>query len=267
MILDSIKDRIGNFGGRIGICYVDICGGKSYIAGNCDVFAASGSVKLFTLIEAFRRIEDGSIGRNDRYRLKESDYLHSDELNQKTFGALEYLHAGAELTVDDLLKLSIAVSDNIAFNILLKLLGADAVNRTLDMLGLEKCRVRRGILEREKMNRGIENTVSVEEVGMLLHRMYKGQIISRSASAEMLSILTSHQRNGIIPYYFDERLKVAHQTGYDDTLIMDMGVVYSQNPFVLSMAADDSNTRNAESMMRDITWMCCKNSNGKQPFY
>ena len=59
MILDKIKDRIGNYDGTIGICYIDLGTGESCTAGNCDVFPASGMVKLLILIEAFRQMEEG----------------------------------------------------------------------------------------------------------------------------------------------------------------------------------------------------------------
>ena len=56
MIADRIRDRISNFDGSMGICYIDLGTGNSCSAGNCDVFPASGIVKLMLLVETFRRI-------------------------------------------------------------------------------------------------------------------------------------------------------------------------------------------------------------------
>ena len=264
MILDNIKNRIGNFRGDIGICYIDLSGGKSFTAGNCDVFLASGSVKILTLVEAFKRMEEGTLDRDDKYILKSSDYQNRGKEGVKTFGALEYLHEGIKLTIEDLYKLSISVSDNIAFNILLRQFGAKNINETMEMLGFSKTKINREIYDFERIKAGIENYVSVQEMASLFYRMYKGQVVSRNASREMLEILKDHQKDSIMPYYFDESLRVSHQTGYDDGLIMDMGIVHGPKPFVLCMAASDKNTRNAESIMRDITLMCYKNSNKKE---
>jgi len=261
MILDNIKDRIESFRGKIGIYYIDLNSGESCYAGNCDVFFASGSVKVITLLEAFKWIEADKASKASKYILKKSDYIGNKEKRIKTFGALEYLHEGTELTLEDVYRLSTSVSDNIAFNILFRMFGEKEINTTLDMLGFPNTRLHRAILDREKIDKGIENYVSIKEMASLFYRMYKGQIISNRASVEMLEILREHQQNNIIPYYFDEVLPIAHQTGIDDDLIMDMGIVYSKNPFILCMAAEDSNTRNAESIMRDITLLCYKNSN------
>lgn len=259
MILDKIKDRIGNFDGTIGICYIDLGTGESCTAGNCDVFPASGMVKLLILIEAFRQMEEGTIHRQDKYVLKEEDYPHSEE---KSYGALEFLHVGAELTLEDLYKLNVTVSDNMAFNILLKQLTMDSVNRTMEKYGCHKTRINRALLDDEKTAKGVKNYVSVQEMANLFLRMEKGQLVSGRASREMLDILRHHQKTSILPYYFSEYMEIAHQSGYDEREIMDMGIVYSEYPFILCMASSTDNIRNAESIMRDITLMCYQNSMG-----
>lgn len=261
MIEDNIKNRIGDFYGNIGVSYIDLATERGISAGNCDVFPASGSIKVLALIEAFRRLEIGEVSKDTIYKLRKSDCINHGRGNQKTFGALEYLHEGTELTVEDLCKLCIAVSDNSAFNILFRMFGADSINRTAGMYGCRSTKVNRAIYDYAAMEKGVENYVSVKEMANLFFSMYKGKVISRRASREMLEILKSHQKDDIIRYYFDESLPIAHQTGYDDGLIMDMGIICSEKPFVLAMAATGSNTRNAESIMRDITLMCYRNSN------
>lgn len=262
MIAENIKNRIGDFHGNIGISYIDLATEHGFYAGNCDVFPASGSIKVMVLIETFRRLEMGELSKDTRYRLRKTDFINKESSRQKTFGALEYLHEGVELTVEDLYKLCMAVSDNSAFNILLRMFGTDSVNRTAEMLGCHETRVNRAIYDYDAMNRGVENYVSVREMANLFFSMYKGKVISGGASREMLEIMKLHQKDDIIRYYFDENLPIAHQTGYDDGLIMDMGIVFSRKPFVLAMAATGENTRNAESIMRDVTLMCYRNSNG-----
>lgn len=265
MILNKIKDRIGNYNGMFGLYYIDLNSGEKCRAGNCDVFRASGTVKLLTLVEAFKRLEEKSIEKNFKYRLKKSDYIQSASQTMfKTFGALEFLHEGIELTFEDLYKLNTTVSDNIAFNILLRILGIDEINRTMSLLGYTRTRVNREIYNDDKIKKGIENYISLEEVANLFYRMHKGQLISRNASREMIMILKEHQKNNIIPYNFSEATEIAHQTGIDEGSLLDIGIVYCRNPFVLCMAAEDTNTRQAESMMRDLTAMCYKNSNASK---
>ena len=262
MFLDKMKDRIGDFEGKLGICYIDINSRAGFTAGNCDVFPASGVIKLLILIEAFKRLNEGEINKNDTYILKTDDY---PKIREKSFSALEHIHIGAELTIEDLYKLNVIVSDNMAFNILLKLFGKDAVNDTLREFGFKKTRINRAINDYAEITKGVQNYVSVQEMANLLLRMYEGQIISNAASKEMLEILCEHQKTSPLTYNFLESMKIAHQSGYDDNEIHDMGIVYGENPFILCMASSVPNTKNAESVMRDITMMCYQNSNKGNP--
>ncbi len=257
MILEKLKDRIGDFEGKIGICYIDIKTRSCYTAGNCDIFPASGTIKLLILIEAFKRLNEGQINKTDPYVLKPDDY---PQVREKSYSALEHIHQGATLTLEDLYRLNVTISDNMAFNILLKLFGKESVNETLRELGFKKTSINRAINDYEAISKGIQNFVSVREMANLLLRMYEGQIISKSASREMLDILCEHQNNSPLTYNFMENMKIAHQSGYDDNEIHDMGIVYCDSPFILCMASSVPNIKNAESVMRDITMMCYQNS-------
>ncbi len=260
MISDIIKDRIGHFDGDIGIQYIDLKTNVSCGGGNCDVFPASGVVKLLVLIEVFRQMEEGLIKSSDKYVLKAEDYPKALEEGEKSYGALEHLHVGTELTIEDLYRLMVTVSDNIAFNILLKIVSMENVNNTMAQFGFKYTRINRALFDTDSANKGVENWISVREIASLFYRMEKGQIVSNKASREMLELLEKHQRTSVMPYYFKESLTIAHQSGYDDTLILDVGIVYGENPFVLCMASSAEDTRNAESIMRDVTLMCYNNS-------
>ena len=101
MINDRIKERIEHVPGDIGIYYINTATSEGCFAGNCDIFPASGAVMLFPLIEAFRRIDEGTLDKHQKYRLRKSDYINYDA----AFGAIGCLHEGIDLTVEDLYQL------------------------------------------------------------------------------------------------------------------------------------------------------------------
>ena len=264
MILDKIEDRIGNLRGDIGINYIDLATGESCFAGNCDVFPSSGMAKLMVLIEVFHQLELGLLKSDDKHILSQRDRAcyKNASIEVPSYGVLSFLHEGLELCLSDLYYLMITVSDNTAFNILLEKTGMDNVNEMLKGYGFQNTVINRAFFDWDKIAEGVENYHSVKEVTDIFHRLYLGQLVSGAASTAILSILQRHQRTNIIPYYFPERLSIAHQTGFDEGLIHDMGVVYSERPFVLCMSAANVDTRKAESVMRDVALICYKNSNG-----
>ena len=66
-----------------------------------DVGKKGYFVMLFPLIEAFRRIDEGTLDKHQKYRLRKSDYINYDA----AFGAIGCLHEGIDLTVEDLYQL------------------------------------------------------------------------------------------------------------------------------------------------------------------
>lgn len=253
MIMTSITDRIANVQGDFGINYINLNNGQRLFCGNCHMFSASGAAKLMVLIQCFKEIEENKIAFEETYRLKKSDYIVDDE---PTYGALNYLHEGIELTIEDLCNLMITVSDNMAFNILVDVLGMESINETFEALGYSNMRINRKMFDAQKMEKGIDNTISIKEMARIFEKMYKGQIVSETASERMLKLMQKHQRTNIMPYNFPENKKIAHQTGYDETVIIDGGIVFGRHPFVLTMGAAKMDLRKAETIMRDITQIC-----------
>jgi len=261
MILNKINDRIGNLSGRIGIYYLDLITGASCFAGNCDVFPSSGMAKIAVLLEVFRQLHVGQLKKDDTYTLGEDYYFTlSHTEREPSYGALHFLHPGLVLTIKDLYSLMITVSDNAAFNILLKKVGMEHVNENMRNLGFQNIVVNREFFDYEKIANGIDNYHSVKEMGEIFRRLYMGQMISGKASEEIINLLKYHQRTNILPYYFKENQPIAHQSGFDEGRIHDMGIVYTDHPFILCMSADQVDTRKAESVMRDIVLICYENS-------
>lgn len=261
MILNRINDRIGNLSGKIGVYYMDLTTSASCFAGNCDVFSSSGIAKLAVLLEVFRQLNEDMINEQDTYTLNEEYYysLLNDD-HEPSYGALHYLHPGLELTIKDLYSLMISVSDNAAFNILLRIVGIDNVNSYMKKLGLQDIVLNREFFDSEKIKNGIDNYHSVQEIGEIFRRLYLGQIISGKASESILNLLKHHQKTTVLPCCYKEDQPIAHQTGFDEGIIHDMGIVYTKNPFVLCLSAGNVDTRKAESVMRDIVLICHKNS-------
>ncbi|WP_164914336.1 serine hydrolase [Aminipila luticellarii] len=262
MILNKIEDRLESLKGNIGIDYIDLTTGMGCFAGNCDLFPSSGIAKLMVLIEVFNQLESGKLNQEDKYILKKADseYYKGLQIEEPTYGVLSFLHEGLELNVRDLYNLMITISDNVAFNILLKMVQKDNINQTLRKNGFNDTVINRAFFDWDKINAGIDNYHSVKEVADMFRKLYLGQLISNKASGQMLELLKRHQRTNIIPYYFSEKLSIAHQTGFDENLIHDMGIVLSERPFVLCMSASNVDTRKAESVMRDVALICFNHS-------
>lgn len=263
LLSEKLKDRINYVPGSIGIYVHEIQTNESAFVGNCEVFPSLGIAKLVLLIEVFRQIEEGTLHLSDVYVLnKQPPFTMPENEYEETVGILDFLHDGIQLTVEDLVYSMCIISDNTAFNILLSMVGIDHVNATMRQLGMEHIRIGSMLFEWKDEEAEKENFHSVREIGDLLVRIYKGQLISKEASAKMLNILKCHQRRGSFSFLFSRNISVAQQTGFDRDALHLCAIVMAERPFVLCAGAMHVDMKLAENMLQDVAHICYHSSNG-----
>lgn len=240
----KILDRVRDAQGHVALYYRPLDGGCALMLNENEPLIAASVIKIPVMIEAFRRFEEGSLKPDDVHVLR-------DEEKMPSCGALNRMHAGLQVSLRDLVELMIVLSDNTATNILIDMLGIDNVNATLRSYGVQKSTLRRKLFDREAHLAGIENTVTAREMGMLLEKMYAGELVSPKASAEMLDILKNQKLNGKMPFYLKPRgIVSAHKTGEDDGITHDVGVVFARKPFVLCMLSNCTDVPEFERLIQ-----------------
>jgi beta-lactamase class A len=137
------------------------------------------------------------------------------------------LHAGLELTLEDLANLMITVSDNTASNMLIEALGVDRINTRLAELGLEKTRLGRKFYDFEARDRGLDNWIAADEMADLLTAIERRQIVSPDACETMLAIMRRQQFTDRLPKLLPPDTPVANKTGTITGVCHDAGVIYS----------------------------------------
>ncbi|MDO4265558.1 MAG: serine hydrolase [Eubacteriales bacterium] len=231
-ILAEIINSLPDIKGKLGFYYANLVNGTkvSYQA-ELPLHAAS-VIKIPVMISCFLAFARGELSPGERHILKEEEKLPS-------CGALNRMEAGLSLSVMDLINLMIILSDNTATNILIRRLSMEQINYDLEALGYSACRMNRLLFDAEASARGLENTVGAAEIADMLGKMYRGELISREASQNMLEILQNQRLNGKIPAGFEEKTLIAHKTGEDSGISHDVGIVGEQHPFIICFLGNE----------------------------
>ena len=150
---EKIVPALERLSGDTGVYLCNLVTGdmRAYAADK-PVVAAS-VIKIPVMIEVFRQARDGLLDLNEIHRLSDDERLPS-------CGTLKAMHTGIEMTLLDLTRLMVIVSDNAATNILIRRVGMENVNRTIRELGCEKTCLRRLLFDGEAAARGIENSIT-----------------------------------------------------------------------------------------------------------
>lgn len=241
----KLLDQVCRASGHVSMYYRPLEGGCALMHNENEPLIAASVIKVPIMVEAFRQFEEGILSPDDVHVLRDAEKMPS-------CGALNRMHDGLEVSLRDLVELMIVLSDNTATNILIDLLGKDNINATLRSLGITRSVLRRKLFDREAHLAGIENTVTARDMGLLLEKMYAGELVSEAASREMLEILRNQKLNGKMPFYLKPRgIASAHKTGEDDGITHDVGIVFARKPFVLCMLSNETDVPAFERLIQD----------------
>lgn len=216
---------------------------------NTKMLAAS-IIKLPILVECFNQIKKRIISKDDIFVTKNEDKVPS-------CGALNYMRENLEVKLEDLYILMIILSDNYATNMIVDKLGIDNINETIKNLGLKNTIFNRKMFDAEKSALGLENYISAEDMAILLEKMYNKELINEKSSEEMISILKNQRLNSKIPFFIQSikpKVEIAHKTGEDTNITHDVGIVFTDEPFILCFCGNNVNVPVFERLMQDITY-------------
>lgn len=219
---------------------------------NADVeFHAASTMKLAVLIELFRQAEAGRFAITDSLEIRNSftsifdGSIFSVGINDDSDKEI-YASIGRRLSIQDLAYRLITSSSNLATNILVELVSADSVQRTIGQLGTQQMKVLRGVEDLKAFEAGMNNTTTASDLAILLEAILAERAASPASCESMLKILLDEPWNELIRDALPQGTAAAHKTGAIETRNHrhDAAIVYPPEvePYILVIL-----TRDAES--------------------
>ena len=223
-------------------------------------FPMASTVKVPILVEFFNQVDSGKIRLDEMVSLAPYDlHLGSGQLK-------DYVVPGVSLSMENLARLMMRISDNTATDIVLERVGIDHVNDRLSALGiadgisvnrttqdlimdqmgfqdwstdgmthdelmakLNEYEVAPGELEMAaaRFDLDVQDTATPIAMNLLLEKIVLGQAASPQASAKMVDIMLKCE-TGIdrIRGLLPSTVSVAHKTGTIGGSINDVGIVF-----------------------------------------
>jgi beta-lactamase class A len=143
--------------------------------------------------------------------------------------------ANAAYPVSRLLALMIDDSDNTATNMLIRLVGRQNINATMQSLGLTHTRLTDFIRSNGPIRWALRSTPA--DMVHLLSAMAKERLIDEWSSRQMIAILSAQHINTLLPVPLPPGTTIAHKTGSLRDTLNDVGIVYptSDDPYVIAV--------------------------------
>jgi beta-lactamase class A len=204
-------------------------------------FHAASTIKVPILLGAFAAINRGELLPHSRVHVRNRFLSVVENVPFRVESGRDANSAvhnaiGKMMRVDELAYHMITTSSNLATNLLLGVMGSDAVNRTLKELDVDDgIDLKRGVEDELAFEKGINNMVTADGLLRILVLLSEGKAFSPALSRRMMDILHGQEFNQGIPARLPKGARVAHKTGEISTVAHDAGVVYlpKRKPYVL----------------------------------
>jgi beta-lactamase class A len=187
-LYNTLSQIAENFSGTFTVHAEHLETGEVIAFGNPHPMETASTIKLPILITAMQKIHEGKLRLEQPVPLLSDDYVTGS-------GVLQNLGIGTVLPLADVLMLMIIVSDNMATNMVLRLIGLDAVNRLMQDFGARSTVIRKRIDFHIPPPIGLSTP---KDMVHLLKGIYHREIISPTVSQWIWDVLIRQQYNTLL---------------------------------------------------------------------
>jgi beta-lactamase class A len=258
---DTILKELTKQPGTFAVAFWDLSNGEQILVREHEVFHAASTMKTPVMIEVFKQCAGGKFSLSDSIIVKNefTSIVDGSIYSLDPSGDSEqdlYNRIGGKEVLSALVYKMIIASSNLATNIVIDLVDAKAVTRTMHELGAKDIQVLRGVEDSRAFEKGLNNTVTAYDLMLIYEKLATGEIVDQQASQAMIDILLDQQFNAIIPARLPAGVRVAHKTGNITGVLHDSGIVFLPDgrKYVLVLLSKNlKDTEGAKAAMAGIS--------------
>ncbi|HXH98826.1 MAG TPA: serine hydrolase [Sphingobacteriaceae bacterium] len=227
----QISDELAKQPGVYAVAFKNLSTGEELLINEHFSYHAASTMKTPVLIEAYKQ------AAANKFALTDSILIHNEfksivdgsvySLDLKDDSEPElYAKVGSKVPLKELLYQMIIRSSNLATNLMIELVGAKNVTKTMRRLGAKNTHVLRGVEDSKAYQKGLSNTLTAYDLMRIFTRLAEGKVVNKDASEQMITILLDQKFKDLIPAKLPAEVKVAHKTGWITGTRHDSGIVY-----------------------------------------
>ncbi|ELS03336.1 beta-lactamase class A [Xenococcus sp. PCC 7305] len=221
--ITKLKDKLSSLTANYtqleaGVYIVDL-DNKNYVNFNgSQAYSAASTIKIPVLVAFFEDVDAGKI------RLDEKLVVTKEVIGGGS-GYMQYKEIGTKYSALHTATDMIRVSDNTATNMLIQRLGGmEVLNQRFAEWGLNNTAIRNPLPDLTGTN-----TTSPVDLGNLLIKINRGDLISLRSRDRLLAIMRTTKTRTLLPQGIEKDAVIAHKTGDIRSSLGDAGIVDMPN--------------------------------------
>jgi beta-lactamase class A len=191
-ILGRVNEALAGFPGVLGFYAKNLSTGEEVGHRTDEVMPTASVIKVGIMAELYRQVEAGEVDLHGRLTVRKEDHYGGT-------GVLKEFEPGVQLTLTDLCRMMIVVSDNVATGMLVRLLGKDRINRSFDEWGLSQTELVWNITLGDDIRQYAVSTP--RDLGRLMELIASDGFLAAESTAAMRYHLSRQQHLEQIPRY------------------------------------------------------------------
>lgn len=208
--------------GKTSVFIKDIATGQTMGLGSDEVYAAASTIKYPLILFIYEMAAEGKIDLDMKLTYTPKFYAQGT-------GILQGGPMGGQYTIRELSRLSLVYSDNIAWKMLLDHIGEDNLTEYEKSLGATATGKVDGLY-----------ITTPQDMGLYLDRLLTFNQEHRELGEEILYYMQNTAFKEGIPQNLPKETAVAHKMGALNDKFHDVGIVFSEHPFVITVFTDDA---------------------------
>ena len=255
----AVQAGAASIKGVVGVYMKHVESGETVGLNENRRFQLASVFKIPVLVTLYKQIHQGKVSLDDRINFEQKMITLGS-------GLMSSMKPGLNISIQDLQLLMMARSDNTATDILYDLVSQPAIDATMSELGLKDTTIdvdTRGLIlgyigldptsrmtpaevgqlpesewkdperlaRRKAFEASTHNTSTPSDIGRLLEKCVKGEIVDRATSDQVLETMKSHTGAELILRYLPFATEIARKGGSlskdgEDSVLLDSAVIW-----------------------------------------
>lgn len=214
--------------------------GALALVGSPLPYPPASTIKMLLIAALMQQVDEGALSLETTATVTENDVVGG-------YGVLQDEAVPNNVQVARLAELTVTISDNTAANVLVDVVGYEAMQSLADELGLDTMQFGRKMFESPEPP-GRENYIDALDTITLLRHIHEGTFLRDGSREQILSWMSDQTVTTKIAAGVPEGTLVAHKTGENASVTHDMGYLLLPGNelalaiFAESLVSDDFDT-------------------------
>ena len=256
-VRQAIEQVTAPYGQAVSVTYLPVGTPAGIVSVNGSTQHASASmIKLVVLAALLDKVAAGEIDLAAQVEVTSSDIVSGTGTVQDD-GPGTY-------ELQELARRMIADSDNTATNVIVDLIGMDAVNEEASKLGLTGTVMARKMMDMVAADQGMRNRMTSDDAATVLNLIATGKLVNEQMSELAMNFLLQQTINAGLTDAIPAGFQVVHKTGELIQAEHDGGIVLAAHPYVLVVMTEGIDNYLGVSVIADVSRAVYVATNGSE---